>query len=145
MHAHNLTELGAWLLASQGAALLAMSLSRDDRDPARPVIVWDAHGQEQEELGSLIGNRSYPFRPVLRAAEKGADALLLALAPRWPGSVPSRRFGIVTDGIGLGFCPDDPDPLGAGWAARRVRDRSLTCLLPFGPGHILSRASGPRG
>lgn len=133
-HAHDLVELGAWILASGDAALLTVVLSADERDAAMPVMPWGASRLPDHRLAREIAAPGYRFGAVGRALTRAADDLLLALSPRWPGSAPPRRLGVVTDGTGLGFSPDDPWPLAPGWMSRQVRDaHCLTCLLPFSP------------
>lgn len=138
VHAHEVAELGAWLLASRSAALAVIPLRSADRDPTKPVLLWNVEGEVQGPLSASLADPSYPFRSVVRAMERAAEALLLALEPRWPCRTPPQGLGVVTDGVGVSFCADDPDPRSPGWAARQKRDRNLTYLLPFAPGHILS-------
>jgi len=144
VHTHEVAELSAWLLASRGAALAAIPLRGADRDAAMPVWLWNVAGEVQGPLSRSLADPSYPFRSVVRALERAAEALLLALEPRWPSRTPPAGLGVVTDGIGVGFCADDPDPRSPGWAARQNRDRNLTCLVPFAPGHILSGPAKPQ-
>jgi hypothetical protein len=130
-HAHDVAELGAWLIASGKASLLSVVLSPNERDSDMPITLWSASVPDAR-LSRVVASSDYPFHAVTRALEKAADGLWQALRPRWPASMPPRRLGVVTDGNGVGFCPDDPCPLAPGWLSRRARDRaSLTCLLPF--------------
>jgi len=138
--AHDLAELGAWLLASSSAVLLAITLRADQRDPAMPVMLWGANRLPDADLASALAAPTYRFGAVLKAAERAADRLLLALSPRWPAATPPSRLGIVTDGTGVGFCPDDPSPLASGWMTRQQRDaHRLTCLLPFATNAVWHR------
>ena len=131
-HAHDVAELGAWLLASNDAALLSVILCAEERDRAMPVMMWHRDRTPAADRAAAVAAGDYPFRSVLKALEDAADGLWEALRPRWPASMPPRRLGVVTDGTGLGFCPDDPSPLAPGWLSRQARDRHcLTCLLPF--------------
>lgn len=135
VHAHDLVELGAWLLAASDAALLTVILSPLDRDRSRPVTLWDGRLLRDAERTAAIAVPGYRFRSVVKAVEQAADDLFASLRPRWPGATPPPGLGVVSDGSGLGFCPDDPWPLAPGWMARQVRDPArLTCLLPFAPG-----------
>ena len=138
VHAHDMVELSAWLLASRRAALMIIPLHSADRDPAMPVMLWNEAGAPELALSAHLADPAYTFRSVLTALNRAADALLFALEPRWPGSTPPSGLGVVTDGFGLGFSPDDPDPRAPGWVRRQLRDQSLTLLLPFAPGGILS-------
>lgn len=132
--AHDLVELGAWLLASNGASLMSVILCPGERDRAMPAALWSNHSAPDLGRSRLVAAPGYRFGSVVTAIEKAADGLWEALSPRWPASMPPRRLGVVTDGTGLGFCPDDPSPLAPGWLSRQARDRaSLTCLLPFAP------------
>ena len=132
-HAHDVAELGAWLLASGKASLLSVVLSPHERDRALPITLW-RNGAPDAGLSASIAKPEYPFHAVAAALEKAAEGLWQTLRPRWPASMPPRGLGVVTDGNGIGFCPDDPCPLAPGWLSRRARDRaSLTCLIPFAP------------
>jgi hypothetical protein len=134
VRAHDLVELGAWLLAAGDASLLTIALSSADRDGAMPVVPWNDGLAPDLELARSIAAPEYRFAAVTRAAQAAADALFAALRPRWPHATPPAGLAVVTDGTGLGFSPDDPCPLAPGWMARRRRDTGrLTCLIPFAP------------
>jgi hypothetical protein len=61
-------------------------------------------------------------------------ALLDRLCLRWPSYAVPRRLAVVTDGVGLGFAPEDPWPLGPGWLARQGQGtHGFTDLIFFDP------------
>ena len=134
VHAHDMVELSAWLLASCGGALMSVILCPHERDAAMPATVWNRDRLPDKELSRIIAAPAHRFRPVLGALEGAATDLFEALSPRWPPCARPHGLGVVTDGTGLGFCPDDPSPLAPGWMSRRARNGNrLTCLLPFSP------------
>jgi len=131
--AHDLVELGAWMLAANGASLLTVTLCAEQRDAAMPIVLWNAELTPDAAASRAILAPTYRFRAVAKAVETAADALFAVLRPRWPAAAPPAGLGVMTDGTGLGFCPDDPSPLAPGWVGRQLRDPArLTCLLPFG-------------
>lgn len=130
MQALEVAELAGWLLASCGAPLL--SITWDLGEPTvRPLVVyWRADLTVDPQFPAT--HCAYPS--VLLALERAAQPLLDALRARWPDYARPRRIGVVTDGAGVAFSPDEPWPLVPGWLGRHVRERgSLTQILPFWP------------
>lgn len=73
------------------------------------------------------------------ALQQAAHALLDYLAGRWPS--PPNGFGVITDGVGVGFAPDNPAPSASGWLMRHASGANqllaITPLDPTGPCAIL--------
>lgn len=133
-HAADLAELGAWLLASCDAPLLCVALDPDRRRTPRSVVPWGRSLTPSEDFARLFQTPSHPCRSVVTGLERTADALFRLLVPRWPPFAPPRGLGVITDGTGVAFSPDDPCPLAPGWLARQMRGGgSLTVILPFAP------------
>lgn len=129
-HAAELAKLGAWLLASCDAPLLSIGPDGD----AHMVVPWNHRLTPDPALAAALRDPSYSYRSIVAALEQTARALFERLAPRWPPYARPRGLGVITDGGGVGFSPDDPCPLAPGWLARQVRGAtSLTEIAPFAP------------
>ncbi|MFZ5746656.1 MAG: hypothetical protein ACOY45_03235 [Pseudomonadota bacterium] len=68
------------------------------------------------------------------ALQRAGNALLRYFAGRWPeGSAPAN-MGVITDGVGVGFAPDDPAPTAPGWLMRHATGKAtLRTILPMAP------------
>lgn len=66
------------------------------------------------------------------ALQEAATALLTYLAGRWP--VPPVGLGVITDGRGVAFAPENPTLSAPGWLARQAAGLStLLAIVPLDP------------
>ncbi len=66
------------------------------------------------------------------ALQEAAIELLDYLAGRWPA--PPRGYGVITDGTGVAFAPEQPAPSAPGWLVRQASsDRPLLAIVPLDP------------
>lgn len=140
-----IVELGAWLLAACDAPLLCLALTPAERAGGHPVTPWDRTMRPDTKLGRSLCLPTSPNRPVVAKLDRAAGMLFGLLQKRWPAYARPRRLGVITDGSGIGFSPDDPWPLRAGWLSHQVLAATrLTPILPFdaqGPWSMLTSRS----
>jgi hypothetical protein len=73
-----------------------------------------------------------PYRTLVAKLDRAAGGLFTLLQDRWPAYAQPRRLGVVTDGTGVGFSPDDPWPLREGWLSHQILAKTqFTPILPF--------------
>jgi len=66
------------------------------------------------------------------ALQEAALELLDYLAGRWPS--PPAGYGVITDGIGVAFTPDQPAPSASGWLLRQATGSApLLAIVPLDP------------
>jgi hypothetical protein len=90
--------------------------------------------------------RFAPHRSAEGALQLAGTALIAWLEGRWPPHALPAAIGVVTDGTGVAFAPERPDPEASGWfvhhAAGGGRLRPIVPFDPVGPCALLT-ASEP--
>jgi hypothetical protein len=125
-----IASLAAALLAREDACLLSLALTPGDRNGKSAVVLFDRAMTPHPAQSPMRGAEERPLREIKFAAA----ALFGELNQRWPAYAPPLRLGVITDGMGLGFCPQDPWPLAPDWLSRQIQGQSsLTEILPFDP------------
>lgn len=126
-----LAALAADVLAAAGAAFLGVSLEPARGGLAARISLWSsalAPMPDPAETPALE-----PLAAVLNAIELAAEALAGRVLPGSTGGLAGACLGFVTDGTGVGFSPDDAEPLGPGWLERQLAGRArMTVVMPFG-------------
>ena len=121
-------ELAGWLLANCHAPLLSVTYDADDPEVGPVVVTW------QDDLVARpdIPAHQCAYPSVQAALRRAALPLLQALRARWPDYARPARIGIVTDGAGVVFSPNEPWPLAPDWLVRQVRaSGTLMQILPI--------------
>jgi hypothetical protein len=122
----------AMLISPGMPELVGMSAKR--RGSAR-VGTCDA----RFELHACRSTPSHPLSATLNGLRRDAAALVAMLRPRWPDYARPATLGLVSDGVGVAFSPDDPDPFAPGWVARLAGlEIALVQILPLAPSSTLS-------
>lgn len=126
--AEDIARIGVAALALLDASVLCIC---DDGPGQRPIVV--PFSCSFEPMPALTS--SPPGSDLdLASLQHAARALLKRLRLRWPAYATPGRLGVVTDGTGLGFAPDDPSPLASEWIARQALGRTgFTEIKPFDP------------
>lgn len=66
------------------------------------------------------------------ALQEAGTALLEYLGGRWPN--PPAALGVITDGTGVAFTPDHPQPSAPGWLLRHAGGAApLLAIVPLDP------------
>ena len=135
--ARRVTHSASALLAADRRMLLGV-LSEGDR------ISLGWWNPQFELVARLDASRS-DFCPVGTeegAVQRSSAVLLDWLIGRWPPGAAPARFGIVTDGVGVAFAPERPDPFPPGWfadiASGRYVLREIRPLSPTGSAALLT-------
>lgn len=130
-------------LLPPGAGLF-LGLQQDTEDSLR-LIWWH---RDDFRLIAQIAASPEAFCPEDTpegAMQDAATALLAYLAGRWPA--PPAQFGVITDGVGVAFAPEQPAPASEGWLLHHASGAgSLTAILPLdreGPCALLCRSGLP--
>ncbi len=127
-----IVELGAWLLAACNAPLLCVALTPAERTGEHWLTPWDGATGPDLKLARNLCSPSSPYRTLVAKLDRAASGLFTLLQDRWPAYAQPRRLGVVTDGTGVGFSPDDPWPLRAGWLSHQIIAKTqFTPILPF--------------
>lgn len=127
----------ALAIARDAKALLSpadapwLSVSRQHaRGPVR-LSLWNACYVPDPDL-LPTQKASARASEALRSIESNAAALIDNLASRWPVTHMPPALGFITDGVGIGFSPDDPCPSRPGWLLSQLSgETGLTIVLPF--------------
>jgi hypothetical protein len=127
-----IVELGAWLLAACNAPLLCVALTPVERAGEHWLTPWDGATGPDVKLARNLCSSSSPYRTLVAKLDRAAAELFALLQDRWPAYAQPPRLGVVTDGTGIGFSPDDPWPLRAGWLSHQILAQTqFTPILPF--------------
>ena len=127
-----IVELGAWLLAACNAPLLCLALTPAERAEEHWLTPWDGGNDPDLGLARSLCSDSSPYRTLVTKLDKAATALFAILQERWPAYAQPPRLGVITDGTGIGFSPDDPWPLRPGWLSHQILAKTqFTPILPF--------------
>ena len=125
-------ELAGWLLASGEARLLCLALDFTDPYGEILVIPWNGECAAHARPGPAVTPSQCVYPPILTAITRAARTLLDSLGDRWPPYARPPRLGVVSDGTGVAFSPDEPWPLTPGWLLRHFGDSDgLRHILPF--------------
>lgn len=123
-----MVEIGAAMMKLADASLMTIALTPQNFGGASSVVLFD-----RMLTGHAVGLRSGEAGRPIAQLKIAAAALFKELSPRWPAYAPPSQLGVITDGHGLGFSPQDPWPLAPDWLARQVQGQSsLTEIIPFG-------------
>jgi hypothetical protein len=126
-YAEDIVEFAATAVARENACLLAVALTPRERRGKWAVALFDRAMTPHPLRPTRDVKGQAPF-PRTAAAE-----LFEELRPRWPAYASPIRLGVVSDGVGLGFFPQDPWPLAPGWISRQVERQSCPReIIPFG-------------
>ncbi|QIG79660.1 hypothetical protein [Stakelama tenebrarum] len=97
------------------------------------------------ELVARIDASREDFSPVGSgegALQRSSAALIDWLAGRWPPEAAPATLGIITDGTGVAFAPERPDPFAPGWfgemAGCRFALREIRPVAGTGPAALLT-------
>lgn len=98
------------------------------------ICLWDRSWQPDPAASRCLGDPASPSAGDMTELAEALVDLEPLLLRRWPPFGRPSLLGLVTDGSGLGFSPDDPAPMQPGWLARQVEGHaSFTALIPFSP------------
>ncbi|MGN6374395.1 MAG: hypothetical protein ACTHMG_02455 [Sphingomonas sp.] len=118
-----LAKAAALWLDTADAVVLAIGFDPDATEAS--VLSWGRNLQPRDH--AMCGAER-----VERLLIQSARLLTSRLTERWPAGVGPSRLGVVTDGTGVAFAPEDPWPMAAGWLDRRRRSRAgLVALQRF--------------
>ena len=125
-------ELAGWLLASCDARLLCLALDTTDPDAEVLVIPWRGDRALNARAAPALVASQCAYPPILNAITRTARTLLGSLGDRWPPYARPPRLGVVTDGTGVAFSPNEPWPLAPEWLFRHFgHGDGLRHILPF--------------
>lgn len=126
-------------LLEDGSGLL-MGLELDSSDSLR--LIWWRGGDFSEVARINACPEGFcPEDTEEGALQEAAFELLEYLGGRWPN--PPQALGVITDGTGIAFTPDHPQPSAPGWLFRQVGGAAplltIVPLDPQGPCALLAR------
>jgi hypothetical protein len=136
--AEAVARLARPLLADGSGSLMGLEL--DSCDSLR-IIWW--RGDDFSEVAQINAcpEGFCPEDTHEGALQEAAFELLEYLGGRWPN--PPVAVGVITDGTGVAFTPDHPQPSAPGWLLRHVGGTApllaIVPLDPQGPCAILAR------
>ncbi|UYY59712.1 hypothetical protein [Sphingomonas sp. S2-65] len=126
--AESVARLARPLLDGSG---LLMGLELDSSDSLR--LVW-WRGDDFSEVAriSACPEGFCPEDTEEGALQEAAFELLEYLSGRWPN--PPQTLGVITDGTGIAFAPDHPQPSAPGWLVRQAGGPApLLAIVPLAP------------
>jgi hypothetical protein len=136
--AEDIVEFAATALAREDACLLAVALTPRERKGKWALALFDR------------AMTPHPIRPTqdiqgqVPFPRTAAAGLFEELRPRWPTYASPIRLGVVSDGVGLGFFPQDPWPLAPRWLSRQIDRQSCPKeIIPFGAQSVWSLLREP--
>lgn len=129
------------ILAANEALYLTATIAGDTGFPLTPlpqvrVCLFDGFWKQAV-------SHSCALEPELAVVSAIMRPMLIALAKSWPPHWVPAQLGIMTDGSGIVFSPELPNPEEEHWSLRLLsRDVSIVELLPFIAGSPWSMLNG---